>query len=514
MPGKQLRAALGAALLSAVLVVLAPATQAREAADPAPIIAAAGDISCDPASPAYNGGLGTSTDCRQAHTADLLAGAAAVLPLGDNQYGCGGLAAYEEAYDPTWGRFKAVTHPVPGNHEYQTTGGTDCGAGAAGYFTYFGQAAGVPGQGYYSYDIGSWHLVALNSECAYVGGCGPGSPEETWLRADLAGHPSACTLAYWHRPRFASDATGGDPTFDAFWQDLYAAHADLVLGGHDHWYERFALQAPNGQADPAGIRQLVAGTGGASFRLPTGAPLANSEKLLAGPTAFGVLRLTLHAGSYDWSFLTEGGVADAGTQTCHGGTGRGDTTPPVTTAVCRPAVACSGAWTRKVPVTVRLVATDAGAGVGMTRYTTDGSAPSAASPVYTGPLVLRHSKRVRFFSVDIVGNAEAVHEVSVSVDAAAPRVHLSWPQDGTTWARGPIRLRARASDRGTGKGAPSGVAGVRFFVDGRRVGVDHEAPYAVTWRPPDVPGAHRLKAVAVDVAGNLTRSEVIRVVVR
>jgi hypothetical protein len=319
VPGKQLRAALGAALLSAVLVVLAPATEAREAADPDPVIAAAGDISCDPASPAYNGGLGTSTDCRQAHTADLLAGAAAVLPLGDNQYGCGGLAAYEQSYDPTWGRFKAVTHPVPGNHEYQTTGGTDCGTGAAGYFTYFGQAAGVPGQGYYSYDIGSWHLVALNSECAYAGGCGPGSPEETWLRADLAGHPSACTLAYWHRPRFASDATGGDPTYDAFWQDLYAAHADLVLGGHDHWYERFALQAPNGQADPAGIRQLVVGTGGASFRLPDGAPLANSERLLAGTTAFGVLRLTLHAGSYDWQFVPEAGKTynDSGTGTCH-----------------------------------------------------------------------------------------------------------------------------------------------------------------------------------------------------
>src|SRR5207245_4759418 len=124
-----------------------------------------------------------------------------VLDLGDNAYGSGSLTQYQDSYDPSWGRLKAVTRPVPGNHEYLTHG-------AAGYFAYFGAAAGDPTAGYYSYDVGAWHMVALNSNCSAVGGCQQGSAQESWLRADLAAHPAACTLAYWHQPRFSSGEHG------------------------------------------------------------------------------------------------------------------------------------------------------------------------------------------------------------------------------------------------------------------------------------------------------------------
>ena len=135
----------------------------------------------------------------------------------------------------SWGRLFRLTHPVPGNHEYQTQG-------AAGYYSYFGSLAGDPTKGYYSFDIGAWHIIALNSECANVGGCGGGSPEEVWLRNDLAAHTNTCTLAYWHRPRFTSGFHGNDDSFATWWFDLYTAHADIVLNGHDHDYERFAPQ--------------------------------------------------------------------------------------------------------------------------------------------------------------------------------------------------------------------------------------------------------------------------------
>ena len=190
-----------------------------------PVIAAAGDIACDPTSRNFKKGNGTVRSCRQKYTADLLRGAhlSAVLALGDTQYYCGGYSAFLNSYDLSWGRFKAITHPVVGNHEYLTSRGTDCTSaneGAAGYFDYFGSAAGDPSQGYYSFDIGAWHLIALNSNCNDAGGCGTYSPQGRWLEADLDDHSNLCTLAYWHIPLFSS---GGRASFNTeeIWEILY-----------------------------------------------------------------------------------------------------------------------------------------------------------------------------------------------------------------------------------------------------------------------------------------------------
>src|SRR4026208_1348603 len=201
-----------------------------------PVIAAAGDIACDPSSSSFNGGNGTSNSCRQKYTSDLLVNAnlAAVLALGDNQYYCGGYQAFLQSYDLSWGRVKGITHPVVGNHEYLTSGGTGCptaNAGAAGHFNYFGAAAGQPGKGYYSYDIGAWHLIALNSNCGDAGGCGSSSPQGQWLEADLAAHSNMCVLAYWHVPLFSSGGRAASNT-QSFWQALYNHNADLILAGH------------------------------------------------------------------------------------------------------------------------------------------------------------------------------------------------------------------------------------------------------------------------------------------
>jgi acid phosphatase type 7 len=284
-----------------------------------PVIAAAGDIACDPASSSFNGGLGTATSCRQKYTADLLTSMplSGVLTLGDNQYEQGQLSQYLGSYDATWGRFKYMTYPAVGNHEYMTSG-------ALGYFDYFNGAgiadglAGQRGKGYYSFDIGSWHLVALNSNCASAGGCSVGSPQELWLRTDLATHPTSCTLAYWHHPRFSSGSTHGDNASVApLWQDLYDANADLVLVGHDHLYERFAPQTSTGVADPVrGVREFVVGTGGRSH-YSFNTPEPNSE--VRNSDTFGVLELTLHSSSYDWSFVPEAGrtFTDTGSAACH-----------------------------------------------------------------------------------------------------------------------------------------------------------------------------------------------------
>jgi len=229
----------------------------------APKIAAAGDVACVP------GKAVSSGSCRQAATSDLLVAGnyAAVLPLGDIQYYCGALSAFQGSYGPTWGRVLSVTRPAVGNHEYLTSGSPECSsanAGAAGYFDYFGSRAGNRGQGYYSYDIGSWHLIALNSNCGSAGGCSTSNPQGQWLAADLAAHKNKCTLAYWHIPLFSSGGRANSNT-QSFWNQLYAAGADVILTGHDHIYERFAKQNPSGNADPVnGIRQWVVGTGGAN----------------------------------------------------------------------------------------------------------------------------------------------------------------------------------------------------------------------------------------------------------
>lgn len=239
--------------------------------------------------------------------------AGTVFTLGDNAYPEGTAADYANCYQPTWGVVKDRTRPVVGNHEYLSS------SSAAPYFAYFGAAAGEPGKGWYSYDIGTdWHVVVLNSNCTNVGGCVAGSVQERWLRADLAASTRPCTVAMWHNPRFSSGEHGSDSSTDAFWQALYDDGAELVLNGHDHDYERFAPQDPSAGADPThGIRQFVVGTGGMKLRA-FGSTVANSQVRIA--EAHGVLKLTLGAGAYDWAFVPVAGevLGDSGTGVCHG----------------------------------------------------------------------------------------------------------------------------------------------------------------------------------------------------
>ncbi len=276
-----------------------------------PVVAAAGDIVCDPKSP--NRRDKVAGTCLDRETSDLLftRELEAVLALGDLQYERGTLAAFRSSYDRTWGRLKAITRPVVGNHEYQVPG-------AQGYFDYFngpGRAqgrAGRRGEGWYSFDVGTWHLVALNSICDEVGGCGPGSRQLAWLQADLAAHPAQCTLAYWHHPRFSSGVPGSNDRTDAFWRVLYEAGADVVLGGHSHDYERFAPQTPDAVYDDArGIREFVVGTGGKN-NYPFGIVRPNSE--IRDAVTSGVLMLTLRPGGYEWVFepVPGGVLRDAG----------------------------------------------------------------------------------------------------------------------------------------------------------------------------------------------------------
>jgi hypothetical protein len=306
-------------VVQAQLVTAKGASVAKSASRPAhvdAVVAVAGDISCDPTDPNY---AGTGSECHQRQTAALLAQTRyhAVFTLGDEQYECGSLDGFTTSYASTWGKYKSITYPTPGDHEYGTTK-LNCpkGTNAAGYYTYWGPRAGAPGQGWYSFDLGGWHVVVLNSNCIDIGGCGAGSVEEQWLAADLAAHPATCTLAYWHEPRFTSAFAGDNPSMDAFWRDLYAAHVDLVLNGHAHVYERFVPQNPDGVAAPDGITEIIAGTGGRSLSGFQPAPEPTSS---ARGTAYGILQLSLGAGGFRWRFVPEAGAsfADAGSAACH-----------------------------------------------------------------------------------------------------------------------------------------------------------------------------------------------------
>jgi hypothetical protein len=230
-----------------------------------------------------------------------------VYTLGDNVYPNGTLREFIDCFEPSWGRHKWRTRPAPGNHDYATPN-------AAGYFEYFGQAAGdEPGLGYYSYDFGAWHVIVLNSVRDRV----RGSPMVDWLEQDLAAHPARCTVAYWHHQRFSSGMLGNNASFQVLWEVLYEAHVDIVLNGHDHHYERFAPQTPNGQPDPAhGIREFIVGTGGRSL-FPWGVVADNSE--VRSNETFGVLKLALHPSRYEWDFIPVAGGAftDSGREDCH-----------------------------------------------------------------------------------------------------------------------------------------------------------------------------------------------------
>ena len=286
-----------ACVVALCLALAADACRAQTAGEDA-VLLAAGDIAaCD-----SNG---------DEATAELLDGlAGTVATLGDHAYQAGTPEEFAACYDPTWGRHKARTRPAVGDHEYRTPG-------AAGYFGYFGAAAGDPAKGYYSYDLGAWHVVVLNSECWQVGGCERGSPQHDWLVRDLAANEVPCTLAYWHTPRFTSASGGGHEYMGAVWSALYDAGADLVLGGHYHNYERIGPLDPQGRVDRArGIRSFVVGTGGATlYKLPS--PRVGTEE--QNWNTFGVLKLDLKADGFDWKFLPEAGktYSDSGSAACH-----------------------------------------------------------------------------------------------------------------------------------------------------------------------------------------------------
>lgn len=289
---------LSAVLASSVVAVLVASWGRSAEAAGERVLVGSGDIAT----------CGRSGDEATADLLDRIPGT--VFTTGDNAYESGTASQFAECYDPGWGRHKDRTRPTPGNHDYGT-------AGASGYFGYFGEAAGNPSKGYYSYDLGGWHVIALNSACDQVGGCGPGSPMVSWLKRDLAANPARCTAAYWHNPLFSSGEHGNGTQMRTVWSALYRANADVVINGHDHDYERFAPQNPGGKLDRSrGIREFVVGTGGRELR-PFDKIQPNSRSRSAG--AFGVLKLTLGAGSYNWKFVPVAGetFTDSGTGRCH-----------------------------------------------------------------------------------------------------------------------------------------------------------------------------------------------------
>jgi hypothetical protein len=259
-----------------------------------PVLVGAGDIaSCS-----------WGEDAATAKLLDSIPGI--VFTAGDDVYPNGTAAEFTGCYEPTWGRHKTRTRPAPGNHDYRTADG-------APYYAYFGALAGDSGRGYYSYDLGAWHILSLNSNISMKAG----SPQEQWLRASLARHPAKCTLAYWHHPRFSSGGHGSSTASQPLWQALYDANADVVISGHDHLYERFAPQTPAGTRDAArGIREFVVGTGGAGlYQVET--IRANSE--VRNANTHGVIKLTLRPDSYDWEFVPVAGKTfrDSGSGRCH-----------------------------------------------------------------------------------------------------------------------------------------------------------------------------------------------------
>jgi hypothetical protein len=306
-------------LLLAIVCCSALAAMASRSVAADSVVYAAGDIACDPLDPSFMAGSGTATACREQATADLMVGSFdAVLALGDLQYNAATLSNFQRSYDRSWGRVKAKTRPVIGNHE-----GMAATAGR-GYCAYFGAAAHCNANGreggaaFYSFDVGDWHVVVVNSNCGAAGGCDVGSRQYQWLQNDLAANPRACTLAAWHHPRWSSGAYGSNGFMQPIWQLLWANGADLVLSGHSHDYERFApIDAAGTVNAPDGIRSFVVGTGGANFT-GLGAPAPGSE--VRQNTSFGVLRLVLHPTSYDWNFVpaSRSTFTDSGSQACHG----------------------------------------------------------------------------------------------------------------------------------------------------------------------------------------------------
>ena len=262
-----------------------------------------------PTGPAVLVGAGDIAECgvpgaeATARLLDAIEGI--IFTAGDNAYYQGSLRDFQRCFEPTWGRHKDRIRPLPGNHEYETPG-------AAGYFAYFGDAAAPEAPGFYSYDAGSWHVIAVNTSAPVDALSG----QFAWIKADLASHPGRCTLAVVHHPYFSSGVNGGYSWIRPLWELFYAEGVDVVVSGDDHVYERFAPQDPNGRVDLArGIRQFVVGTGGAHLTRFVGSK-PNSE---ARALVWGVIKFTLGVGGYQWEFIPVAGESfrDSGAELCH-----------------------------------------------------------------------------------------------------------------------------------------------------------------------------------------------------
>ena len=324
--------AVWALVVTALLVATVSPRGHALAASPAaastdPVIGAVGDMACDPADHRFRGGTGTATACAESRTSSLMladTSLGAILGLGDYQYMCGDPADYGVSYNPTWGRLDAKILPVAGNHEYQTgvdsLGGTcpSTNSTAQSFFAHFGAAAHSATGGHFSFDLGAWHLVALNANCGHsgVGGCSATSPQTTWLKSDLAATTQPCILAFWHQPLFTAYQSGNETAYQAWWNLLYADHADVVLNGHVHNYQRYAPLSPSGAVDSArGITEYVVGTGGEDL-------FDRNTQLQPQPLVFdktfGYLRMTLHPNGWDAQFIdVTGKILDTSSGTCH-----------------------------------------------------------------------------------------------------------------------------------------------------------------------------------------------------
>jgi uncharacterized protein YjdB/PKD repeat protein len=394
-------------------------------------------VTVQPASgPAVLAGAGDIADCSrvsQEGTARVLDGiVGSVATFGDGAYPDGSLSDYMNCFDPSWGRHKARTRPATGNHEYNH----GQSAGAPGYYAYWGAAAGDSGIGYYSYTLGAWHIVVINSSLDMSAG----STQEQWLRADLAAHPATCTLAYWHHPRFSSGGNGSTVETQPIWQALYDFGAEVVVNGHDHDYERFAPQTPTGAPDNTnGIREFVVGTGGNSlysFDIP---PIANSE--LRSNVNYGVIKFTLWPTSYDWDFIPVAGgtFSDHGSASCHSGAPLPNQAPvanPGGPYNSEGTVVLDGSQSRdpdnNTPITY---AWDLGDGTTATTATVTHTYPSDGSYVVT--LTVRDSR----------GLSSAPASTNVNVSNVPPTVNAGPDQSvvgGTA-----LNLRATFADPGT-----------------------------------------------------------------
>jgi len=383
-----------------------------------PVVLAAGDLVCGSTT-------AVGRPCQHAAVAALVPALApdAVLLLGDIQYEDGTLADFSARFHPVWGPYKSIIYPVPGNHEYRTSG-------AAGYFDYFngiGVAtgrAGTRGKGYYSFNLGAWHIVVLNSNCNKIGGCSAGSPMEQWLRADLAANPAMCTLAAWHHPRFSSGNHGPARALQPIWQALQDFDAEVVLSGHDHGYERYAPQSATGAPDARrGMLQFVVGTGGKEHGIVRA---RQPNSVVRNSTSFGLLRLTLHPTSLDWQFVPVPGatLADAGSLAC-----RGNAPPPppppspvtLTTLAVADAYVASGSPSANRGTLTRLIVGSTPVSRTFLRFTVSGVGSRTVTSV-----------RLRLYGTDPSSFGGNVHALPDN----------GWGETTLTWANAPAYATA------------------------------------------------------------------------